>query len=312
MRKLLKKIIYSRYLLPFANLYFIYSFNLSLVDKLSVSTLMSSLLSTTKKISNQKRKIILFYPDLPSPKYRISQIIFFLGYSMINNPKQKFDFIIKWEDNTFSEKHPILSSLVSQTSSIININCVDISKSYVDQIFRSIFGYGVEIDPLNYDQQCVVKSNLNHKKNAEIISCPISQKSPNLVYNKLINNRIEENMVLDIRVPIFKNSIPLLILYKRSIENRFGGFGNLVSAEIFSVEELLSEEEVRKILLFSEKIGLEYGELDLLRDEDDKKVYIVDVNNTPYSNMLFGKFLNIDQRIIILEKLANSFQKLLI
>ena len=27
---------------------------------------------------------------------------------------------------------------------------------------------------------------------------------------------------------------------------------------------------------------LEYGELDILRDLDNKKIYIVDVNNTPF------------------------------
>jgi hypothetical protein len=46
-------------------------------------------------------------------------------------------------------------------------------------------------------------------------------------------------------------------------------------------EEVLSGEEIRNIGKFATSIGLDYGELDVLRDRDDRRIYIVDANNTP-------------------------------
>jgi hypothetical protein len=47
------------------------------------------------------------------------------------------------------------------------------------------------------------------------------------------------------------------------------------------VEEALSAEEIRNIRKFARSIGLDYGELDVLRDRDDGRTYIVDANKTP-------------------------------
>ena len=36
------------------------------------------------------------------------------------------------------------------------------------------------------------------------------------------------------------------------------------------------------MLRFARALGIDYGELDILRDRDDGRIYIVDVNNTPF------------------------------
>jgi hypothetical protein len=46
-------------------------------------------------------------------------------------------------------------------------------------------------------------------------------------------------------------------------------------------ETILSREEISKIGEFCNKMQLDYGELDVLRCRDTKRIYIVDVNNTP-------------------------------
>ena len=48
-----------------------------------------------------------------------------------------------------------------------------------------------------------------------------------------------------------------------------------------NVSNLFTEKEVEKIIQFCEKIGLDYGEIDILRDRGDQRIYIVDVNNDP-------------------------------
>jgi hypothetical protein len=51
---------------------------------------------------------------------------------------------------------------------------------------------------------------------------------------------------------------------------------------IVPATEHLSEQECENIIMYCQKIGLEYGEIDILRSDDDGKIYIIDVNNTPW------------------------------
>jgi hypothetical protein len=71
------------------------------------------------------------------------------------------------------------------------------------------------------------------------------------------------------------------------------------------------------MLSFCQKLGLDYGELDVLRDRIDRQLYIVDANNTPSSRLLFEPLvlppekcvITADERQFALEKMAEFFQK---
>ncbi len=84
-------------------------------------------------------RTVLFYPQRPYNCYMIYKICRLLGYSVINNPKQKFDIAISWEDATF-RKSPFLSEL-ARTKVVLNIACDDVSKRNIDSVFRQVFGY---------------------------------------------------------------------------------------------------------------------------------------------------------------------------
>lgn len=315
----MKRLLQSYLPFPVIHLYKTYKYNLSTVVERQPSSLLQNLVTTTNKLISNRKKI-LFYPDFPSLSSVIYQICLFLGYDITNSPEETFAVCIKWKDATFSRSDHILSRLSAQNVSIININCEDISKSSVDKVFHTVFGYSVSVNPLTYTGKCVVKSNLNYQHDGKIISCPISTIKSGVVYNKLIDNEVEGCMVLDYRVPVFKHVIPFVYLKQRSLEDRFGGgLNNLISVRLASVHNVFSEEEIRKILCFSQKIGLEYGELDVLRDRTDKRLYIVDANNTPSCNLLFDplklppdkRFLSPNDRLIALQKLAQSFKEAL-
>ena len=49
------------------------------------------------------------------------------------------------------------------------------------------------------------------------------------------------------------------------------------------VDVCLSAEEQTQICQFCKEFRLDYGELDVMRNQDDGQIYIVDVNNTPSS-----------------------------
>jgi glutathione synthase/RimK-type ligase-like ATP-grasp enzyme len=53
------------------------------------------------------------------------------------------------------------------------------------------------------------------------------------------------------------------------------------SAELHETGTVLTTAEVERLLRFCAFIGLDYGELDVLRDKVDGRIYVVDVNSTP-------------------------------
>ena len=309
--------------LALINLYETYKYNLSTVLEQHPLSLIQNVLTTTRKLSNN-RKTILFYPDFPYMQATIYQVCLLLGYEVTNNPVKNFDVAIKWKRYaTFAPNDNILSHLSAQNISVVNINCEDVSKLNVDKIFHLVFGYSTAVDPLTYTGKCVVKSNLNAQHDGKIISCPISKIEPDVFYQKLIDNEVEDGQVLDMRVPVFKNVIPFVYLYlKKNLteEQRFFGYPSLISVRLAEAHEVFEEDEVRKIIWFCQKIGLDYGELDVLRDNNDKQLYIIDANNTPSSRLLFEPLriprkkciLPPIDRLIALNKLTQAFQEKLL
>jgi hypothetical protein len=305
------------------NLYMTYRYNLSTTAKQQPLSFAQNLATTTRKLS-KGRKTILFYPDFPYFKAAPYQICLLLGYDVTNNPKRRFDAAIKWKRYaTFAPNDPVLSDLAAQNSSVVNINCDDVSKSYIDTIFHTVFGYSITVDPLTYTGKCVVKSNLNAQHDGKIISCPIGETEPDVVYQKLVDNTVEDGKVLDMRVPVFKDRIPLVYVYLKknlTAEQRFHGYTSLISVQLVEVHDIFAEEEIRGIISFCQTIGLDYGELDVLRDQTDKRIYIVDANNTPTSRLLFEPLsmslenciLSPKDRLIAIQKMAHAFAEKLL
>jgi hypothetical protein len=250
------------------------------------------------------RKIILFYPHKPLPGTAIYKICLYLGYSIINDPTQEFDLAFKWQDSTFSSPDSLLRKLANQTE-VLNFNCSDISKNNVDAIFKNIFGYSSMVDPLSFRGKIVRKSNMNATHDGKIIDSPIKETESGYIYQKLINNEVDENLVQDIRVTIFKDEIPYIVLKNRPIKNRFM---NKSCSKISEVTDIFSQEEVEKIISFTQAIGLDYGDLDILRDKQDNKIYIIDANNTPWGLSVKSKSLE----KIALTKLSKSFERIFI
>lgn len=162
----------------------------------------------------------------------------------------------------------------------INGRCVDISKSNVGRVFRRVFGYDLDIDPRKHHGKIVRKSEINAVHDGEVLEGPITEPDPGSVYQRLIDNTNDDGMVLDLRTGIVGNEIPYVFLKYRPVSVRFSNenaFVRLGSPEVFSVEER------GLILKFAREIGLDVGELDILRDRSSGKIFIVDVAKTPHS-----------------------------
>lgn len=223
-----------------------------------------------------ERKVVLCYPEKPKPLHMLYLILHRLGYTITSNPAVKHDLVVAFEDTTFRSNLPVLSAL-REKEKVINADCGDISKKRVDAIFTEVFGYSSFVDPLTYPGKYVRKSNMNTAHDGALMEGPTTP-TEGYIYQRLIHSPYGEDMCRDMRIMIVGNSMPIVFYRYRDLHDRFSG---VRLAEWVNVNDVLSADEQEHILLFCKKFGLDYGELDAVRDGEDGKIYIIDANNTP-------------------------------
>jgi hypothetical protein len=222
-------------------------------------------------------KTILFYPQQPKPDHVIYKMLHRLGHKITSNPKAKADIVINFEPATYGSADLTLVEL-SKKYNVLNLRFRDISKVHIEQVFRQVFGYGACIDPLTYEGPCVRKSNKNALHDGTIVHCPLEPED-GYVYQRVINNQYGD-IVQDIRVPLIGGTIPFVYYKYRSAGQRFSVTN--ARAKIVETQEALNCAEQAKIMEFGEALGLDVGELDILRDRDSGLIYITDAANTPW------------------------------
>jgi hypothetical protein len=159
----------------------------------------------------------------------------------------------------------------------INGDCIDISKSRVDAAMRQVFGYGAEIDPTTHEGICVRKSEENHAHDGRIVQCP-TEPEPGYVYQRLIDTQVGHEAE-DLRVVKLGSRVPLVYRFRRDLADRFLDTDN--SAVAIDPVAAFTDEELARLVATSDVIGLDVGELDVLRDNADGRIYVVDINKTP-------------------------------
>ena len=253
-------------------------------------------------------KTALFYPHYPSKRAVLYKIFGILDYNRTNNPGTHYDVVINWQDATF-RKHDAVLEKIAGEQRIINYYCTDISKKNVDRIHQDVFGYATSVNPITYKGKCVKKSDYNAQHDGVIIDTPVKEAPEGFIYQKIINNKFDNTIVEDIRTPVFDDEIPLVYLKYKPVDKRFGSFltGHHAVKEtsVKKPEDIFSSKELQQIKAFTKGIGMDYGELDILRDRDDGKIYIIDVNNTPTG----PSHLSTSTKNEVLLKLAKSFRK---
>ncbi|ULA65095.1 MAG: hypothetical protein LZF86_190391 [Nitrospira sp.] len=227
-----------------------------------------------------KAKTILTLPHKPEPSSVLYKICHELGLQITDRVGTPANLVVNWEDCTIRRRLDVLEEL-SVRQPVLNLRCVDISKRTVEAVHQAVFGYGLAVNPLEFVGQCVKKSNTNAMHDGRIIQCPVTQIDEQAVYQRVVNNSRDGRFIEDIRVPVCGDVIPFCYRKIRSIERRFGLGADNISAQVCDVSDLLSASEVGLLLRLCKEIGLDYGELDVLRNVDDGKVYVVDVNTTP-------------------------------
>ncbi len=215
------------------------------------------------------------------------------AYFMLQKAKVEFSSEFKknyydigwfWDARITVDKTSKKCREFSEHIRFINLFLIDTSKEFVARAMEQYFGYSFKIDPKTFDGYCIAKHNGNGTKSCFFLKCPINADEifHDHCYQKIINFSCptDKNTLYEIRVPIFKYIIPFTFFKTRNKGLRFTSKNR--SMDITPATKHLSEEECQKILSYCRKIGLEYGELDILRCDETNQIYIIDVNNTAW------------------------------
>lgn len=237
---------------------------------------------------------ILFLPAPPHrPGYMLSKVCAQLGLRPVNEPNTR-SIGVFFQDSTKAD---------APRRGLINENCTDISKERIEQAFEQVFGYPLAVDPTSHSGPAVRKSNDNATHDGRIIHCPIESREPGAVYEVLIDNSISEVAVQDIRVVVAGNRIPVVYLKNNWKETRFSNW--TFKATIADARSVLSGEEQKLVLKFSRTIGLDFGELDTLRDRTTGRLYIVDAAKTAFGPPMRLSFF---KKLAAVKLVADAFR----
>jgi hypothetical protein len=204
---------------------------------------------------------------VPTYPYVMWKVCHLLGLEM--QPITGDGVAFAWHDVTETEPRP----------GAINGRCSDIRKTRVGEAQLRHFGYCCEIDPRTYVGPAVRKSELNTAHDGCIVQCPLEPEE-GYVYQRLIDSEGDDGFVEELRIPIVGSRIPQVYILRRPSNLRFAIMNS--SASLKDPSDVMSLDEIGRVVAVAREVGLEMGEVDVLRDRSDGRIYVIDVNKTPF------------------------------
>lgn len=214
---------------------------------------------------------VAFMPGRPRPWYFIWPALHAAGGRIVSDPEQA-DIVVYFEDATSACAH-----VQPEARLALNFACTDVTKSRVNSVFEQVFGYPLRIDPLTAAEPVVEKSETNGAHDGRIRQAPC-EPVEGCVYQRLIDNRIDADRVEDFRCLVVGGKIPFGFLKRRPVDRRFMNFN--CEVRLTENQDWLLPGELEKLEAFASAMSLDWGALDVLRDRNDGRIYVVDVNKT--------------------------------
>jgi hypothetical protein len=159
----------------------------------------------------------------------------------------------------------------------INGRCLDTSKSHVDRLWAEVSGYSIEVDPTTYPGLMLIKSEINGAHDGQIVKGP-SHHRRGRVHQRFIETGTD-GRATGSRPVIIGGEMPVVLDFWRPDQYSFHG---PFHCTVKRPGDLFSEAEQKQLLTFAERIGLELGEFDVVRDKESGLIYVIDVNRTSF------------------------------
>ncbi len=251
-----------------------------------------------RALSGHKRPKIAFAPDQPRPWYLIWPVLHVAGARIVKDSEDA-DIIMQFDDSTESSTPTTIGH--SKHAKTVNFECTDISKSRVAEAFERAAGYGLGVDPETYSGMIVDKSEINAAHDGRIIAGPIPRVEGR-AYQRLVDNEIPGGLVEDLRTCTVNGEPSLVFIKRRPLSRRF--LNENTEVFIKNPQDVFSKDELDVIRAFTKEIKLDWGGVDVLRDANDGRIFIVDANKTDMGPPVA---LPLGQKLRATRRLAKAF-----
>lgn len=228
---------------------------------------------TWRFLTGHKRPTIAFYPDKPRPWYFIWPVMHVAGAKIIDDTSRA-DIVFHFDDTT-QTANPQPATKPGAT--LVNFDCDDVSKTRVSDAWRKVAGYDLAVDPRTFTGPMVEKSELNAAHDGRIIEGPMAPV-PGKTYQRVINNEIEGGLVEDLRCCIVGGTPTVSFRKRRPLARRF--LNENAEVILDQPTNCYTRDEIAVIEAFCAELGLDWGGVDVLRDKESGRIYIVDANKT--------------------------------
>lgn len=189
----------------------------------------------------------------------------------------------RWSPETVRRWIKDAQRLRSRGGIVINDRVVSIRKSSIDAIHRRAFGYGAQVDPKHYRGLMVEKSDQNYKHDGRIVEAPRDHVIGNRIYLRLIDAIDDDGCQVDLRTTVCGGRPIACVLHRRPWQARFGMNSKSVELVFARPRDVFTHLESRRLCDFVRLMGMDFGELDVLRDRRTGQLVVVDVNTSPGS-----------------------------
>lgn len=217
--------------------------------------------------------VVNFYPMRPGPNSSMAHLLarfpVRIGHSARGESLTFF-----WDTGTYSTPRQV----AQLPANALNRRCVDIGKETVDRLWGEAAGYSITVDPTSHEGPMVEKPEINALKGATIIDGPIERPRKGMVYQLLIDSRSSDTRILHLRAVVIGGRILFTYNKSRPYPQYFKG---TEFTEPAATTDFLSDAEIATVERFAGLIGMEYGEMDIVRDRPTNRIYVVDTNRNP-------------------------------
>lgn len=213
---------------------------------------------------------IWFTPHQPRPWYIIWAATVWGGMAFARSPAHA-DAAFYFEDLTQATPPD------PQHKRAFNFGVCDVSKSHVARVMEEAFGYPLAIDPQSFVGEAVEKGEGNGLHDGRLVQCPL-MPAPGKAYQRVIKTEAADGWAYDLRTACVGGKPIAVYVKKKPAAARFSIQNTSVTVQ--APEDVFSPAEIAQLQHFCAVMKLDWGGLDVLRERESGRLYVVDVNKT--------------------------------
>jgi hypothetical protein len=213
---------------------------------------------------------IWFAPHRPRPWYIIWAATVWGGMAFATGPDHA-DAAFYFEDQTQAAPPP------PRHARAFNFGVGDVSKSHVARVMEQAFGYPLAVDPRVFEGEAVEKGEGNGLHDGRLVHCPLIP-APGKTYQRVIKTEGADGWACDLRTACVGGR-PIAVYVKQKPAAARFSIQN-TSVVVKTPDEVFSSAEIAQLQRFCEVMQLDWGGLDVLRERESGRLYVVDVNKT--------------------------------